>query len=375
MSDYRRAVARLLDKSRDESDWAASATLREEAVRIADTHRDLDLAYESRKLFIESCLMADRCEEMLAAFAWCLAQMDREPDRFWWDAVLWEYRWVISVLPSFPSISRLQIDSMLADMTKRYRDVGASMRAIHVLRRVIAIDMGDRKMASEAARAIRRSRIDFLADSTEAEQAFNKGYLVFLNRTDAIIKITRPMLRQPPGDGHFFGYACADILLPLLKRKKVREAMAAHERGYPYTRRNVRYLESAADHIAFLGLTDNFAPATKMFQRHAREAFAAPNLLNRLKFLIDVLPLFDRMIKVGEKSIKARLPEACPLSAMNGKRFATSDVRNWLHTAAADLATTFDSRNGNDYYSKRLSQVPRLQRFATPFPIVRKSAK
>lgn len=372
MSDYRRTVARLLDKSRDESNWAASASLREEAVRIADTHRDLDLAYEARKLFIEACLMADRCEEMLAAFAWCLGQMDRDPDRFWWDAVLWEYRWVISVLPSFPTISREQIDSMLADMTRRYRAVGASMRSIHVLRRVIAIDMGDRKMAAEAARAMKRSRIDFLADSTEAEQAFNKGYLVFLNRTDAIIKITRPMLRLPPGDGHFFGYACADILLPLLKRKKVREAMAAHERGYPYTRRNVRYLESAADHIAFLGLTDNFVPATKMFDRHVREAFAAPNLLNRLKFLIDVLPLFDRMMKLGHKTVKVRLPTECPLSPSSGKKIATEVVRIWLHATAADLAKQFDARNGNDYYSKRLSQVSKLQPFATPFPTSKK---
>ena len=372
MSDYRRTVARLLDKSRDESNWAASASLREEAVRIADTHRDLDLAYEARKLFIEACLMADRCEEMLAAFAWCLAQMDRDPDRFWWDAVLWEYRWVISVLPSFPTISREQIDSMLADMTRRYREVGASMRSIHVLRRVIAIDMGDRKMAADAARAIKRSRIDFLADSSEAEQAFNKGYLVFLNRTDAIIKITRPMLRLPPGDGHFFGYACADILLPLLKRKKPKEAMAAHQRGYPYTRRNVRYLDSAADHIAFLGLTDNYTPATKMFERHIREACAAPNLLNRLKFMIDVLPLFDRMIKVGQKQIKVRLPADCPLSSMNGKRIATADVRDWLHSAAAELATAFDSRNGNEYYSKRLADVPKLQRFAMPYPVAKK---
>src|SRR5262245_44004775 len=121
MTDYRRAISRLLAASRDKSDWPASAALREEAVQLADAHRDLDLAYKARKLLIEAGLMADRIDVMLPAFAWCLAQMDRDPDRFLWEGVLWEYRWVISELPTLPTVSRAQIDDMIADMTGRYR--------------------------------------------------------------------------------------------------------------------------------------------------------------------------------------------------------------------------------------------------------------
>jgi len=35
---------------------------------------------------------------MLVTFAWCLAQCDRDSERFPFERILWEFRWVVSSL-------------------------------------------------------------------------------------------------------------------------------------------------------------------------------------------------------------------------------------------------------------------------------------
>ena len=54
----------------------------ERAVRIADTHNDLDLAFQMRMDLIEAATFGGMPEVSLVAFAWCLAKSDENPDRF-----------------------------------------------------------------------------------------------------------------------------------------------------------------------------------------------------------------------------------------------------------------------------------------------------
>jgi hypothetical protein len=146
--------------------------------------------------------------------------------------------------------------------------------------------------------------------------------------------------------------------------------MPYHRRGYKLRSRQIRHLDSIAKHLAFLALTDNLPRAVRLFEKHLAEAMMTSNRYNRMRFLIDTLPLLDRLKKSGKSAVKLRLPAECPLSA-NGITHSVGDVRKWMHETAADLAQTFDRRNGNDYYSKRLAAAPRLQRVFAPCPLGR----
>ena len=130
MTDYREQIDRLLVDSEGLEDGHTKVGLLEEAVRIADTHADVGLGFELRKELLGAALGAGHADQLLVAYSWCLAQVDKDPKKYHTSDLLWEYRWVLSELTAFPQIGREQIESMYEDMVQRYRQAGASMRSV-----------------------------------------------------------------------------------------------------------------------------------------------------------------------------------------------------------------------------------------------------
>ncbi|MBY0456190.1 MAG: hypothetical protein K2V38_02515, partial [Gemmataceae bacterium] len=109
---------------------AAKIAVLEEAVRVADTHNDIDLGFAVREELIHAATFGGRPDVSMVAFAWCLARYDKEPDRFDPSGLLWKYKWVLDAVAEYPQFSREQIESMLADMERRYKEAGSGMHPV-----------------------------------------------------------------------------------------------------------------------------------------------------------------------------------------------------------------------------------------------------
>lgn len=367
MKDVQEAIAELIGEARELPDGPAKVAVVEEAVRLADQHQDDDIAYHTRKMLLEATLMADHCELMLVTFAWCLAKGDSDPDRFGGSSVLWEYRWVVSVLPTFPDIPRTKIDAMLADMIRRYEEAGASLRAVHLLRRKLGIDMGDKALASEASKAWHESRRDAYTDSHETELAFEISYQNFLGKYDKLLEVAKPFTQGQLRDPFFEGHTFCKVLYPLLRQGKAEVAMPFHRRGYRLRQGNYRHIDSIAMHIAFMALTGNTARAVRLFEKHLVHALTTTNVLNRMWFYIDTTVLFDRLVAEGKKTLKLRLPAECSITDPSGS-YKVADLREWVYASARELATKFDTRNGNNYFRNKLKSMPKMQEWFQACP-------
>ena len=368
MTDPVEQVYRLMAEAEGLPDGPAKVALVEQAAAIADSHQEVELAFEVRKTLLGVCLSADRSELMLVAFAWCLAQCDRDPDRLPIVRILWEFRWVVSSLCTFPEVTRAKIEEMKVEMARRYQEFGASPRSFWLMCRKMAVDMGDPKAAAEANAQFHKSPPDWLSDGDPTELGFEITYRLFRQEPARALKAASPFLSRHIISEHFDGQACADVLLPMLKQGRAAEAMKYHQRGYRLRSKNIRHLDSIAKHIAFLALTDNLGRAVRLFEKHLAAAVRTTNVFNRLRFLTDTLPLLDRLRKAGKADTLIRLPPECPLAA-GGPRSRVPDVREWLYQEAAKLAAAFDQRNGNDYYAKRLRAAPRLQQLFASCPL------
>lgn len=369
MNDHSEHVNRLMVEASQLADGPAKVSLIELAVGIADSHQDLDLAFEVRKILLGACLTADNSALMLVTFTWCLAQHDRDPERFPLERILFEFRWVVSSLPTFPEITLTKIRDMQAEMARRYESVGASLRSYWLMSRKMAVDMGDINSASAASEELYRSPCDWLEDGDETELGFEITYRLIREEFDLALKAAWPFVMREMYSPHFEGQACADVLFPLLRENRAAEAMQFHRRGYRLRSKQIRHLDSIAKHIAFMALTDNLGRSLRLLERHLPEAMQTSNAFNRLRFLIDVLPLFDRLLISGKETIKIRLP----LEYLKGEteRHSVAELRQWIHDVASKLAATFDARNGNAYYSERLAGVAQMQRWFSPCPVAR----
>jgi hypothetical protein len=361
-------VYQLMGEATVLPDGPAKLALVQRASEIADSHQDVELAFEVRKTMLGVCLGADACDLMLVTFTWCLAQHDRDPQAFPAHRLLWEFRWVVSSLCTFPEVTKTKIEEMKAEMARRYQHYGASPRSYWMMCRKMAVDMGDVKKATAADREYRRSPRDWLTDDVAAEADFEINYRLLRKDYAQALRAAEPLVSKKFQSEHHEGGACADVLLPLLRAGRAAEAMPLHRRGYKLRANKIRHLDSIAKHIAFLGLTGNFARGVRLFEKHLAETMKTTNAFTRMRFLIDTLPLLDRLKKAGNGNQMVRVPADCPLS-VDGDRQPAGEVRDRMRDAAAVLAQTFDERNGNDYYTRRLAAAPRLQRLYSPCPL------
>lgn len=368
MTDPVQRIYWLMAAAEEMPEGPAKIALIEEAAAVADLHGETELGFEVRKTLLGACLDGDRSDLMLVAFAWCLAQCDRDPDRFPLLRILWEFRWVVSSLCTFPEVTRAKTEEMKAEMARRYQQFGASPRSYWLMCRKMATDMGDREAAAEAHTHFRRSPPDWLSDGEPTEAGFEITYRLFRNEPAKALRAAAPFLSRQLRSDHFEGQACADVLLPMLREGRAAEAMAYHQRGYRLRSKKARHLDSLAKHVTFLALTDNLGRAVRLFEKHLADALRTTNAFNRMEYLIATLPMLDRLRQAGKQTTRLRVPPECPLG-VDGGRAAVPAVRDWMQATAAELAARFDQRNGNDYYARRLRAVPRMQRLFAPCPL------
>ena len=94
------------------------------AFNQADADSDLDTAFEAREAFINAMYGAPASLQMVAAFAWCLARADEDPDRF--SINLWYYKWVIEAVLASAETSMEQMKALIDDMDRRFTEAEAS---------------------------------------------------------------------------------------------------------------------------------------------------------------------------------------------------------------------------------------------------------
>jgi hypothetical protein len=122
VSDYRNAIRQLENESNALGHGPAQVSLLEEAVCLADTHGDADESFRLRTELATAAMLGGRPDVLLVAFSWCVAQYDRDPNRFKGEeefSLLWRYKWAVENLVAFPQVSRTEIDNLLNDMERR----------------------------------------------------------------------------------------------------------------------------------------------------------------------------------------------------------------------------------------------------------------
>lgn len=374
MTDPSREVDDLLAEAAGMEEGPGRVALVQEAVRLADTYDDAELGFETRMELVKSAMSAGQPDVMLIGFSWCLAQCDRDPEKFSEEDLLWEYKWILAEAPLFPQVSRQQIEDMLADMEKRYVRAGSTLHAVHVLRRDVAQDMGDREAAMAAQSVLARTRRDWLSNCPACVADGAVDFQLFLGKPKEALKSAGPILKGQMKCAEVPQRTFALVLLPLLQEGRLEEAMAYHINGYRQIARNPKFISQVGQHLTFLTLTDNLAKGVKLLEKHLPVALTTAGLAWRFRFYLGARLLLLRLTEQGKDSLKLRLPPTLPIHNSTGK-YTLAELAGWFDAQLADLAARFDARNGNPSFSQRVAELPALAQQWVPYPLPRRGAK
>lgn len=360
--EYTKQVKTLLAEAETLPEGQTKAALCEQAIAIADTHRDEPLGFDARMQAMFPLYHSGRTDSLLVHFAWNLAVLDRNP-KMSVTSMLWRYRWVIDCLPGFPDVSLTRIHDAVADMTRRYTSNGHSPRPIHVLARRIARPLGDKALGAAEDAKIRNAPNDAMSDGSETERAFDIFYQVFLRNDEKVARLTEKFVESPKSDEHFRGLVMTDALDSLLRLGKTAVAAEYHKVGLRLVRKKQKRCGPYAEHVGYLATVGDLPAAVKLFEGEFEEAATTPAATTRFDYFLNGRLLCDRMAKAGHAHLPIRLPKAVEVPVVDNK-VAVADLSLWLIEALIDLAHRLDTRNGNDTYTDRVNELGQVNELA-----------
>jgi hypothetical protein len=359
MADYIDTIRTLLA----EADWLPMSpgrmALLEEAVRLADLHQDMDWGIETRRALMIVARNLIRGDSLTAAFVWCLAQYDRDPQRFGGRNLLIEYHWVIGQLANLADVSRSKLDEMLAEFGRRLELSGFTRRHVYFTQQQIARDLGDRALAHEATKALHQIPADGLSFGPMWELAEEVESELFVGRQEKAIHLAKPFLDDRCHDRMKSDEVCAYLLIPLWQRGEAERTRALQKRCRRSYRPQHLYYWWFGEMMKFSALANDLAQVVRSYGECQRAQHRLTDPLSRLHFALDAVVALDRLAAEGKHELTLRLPEVVPVPRTSG-RYAVVELRDWLAREADQLADLFDARNGTSHFREQVARNAEL---------------
>lgn len=368
MSEIRKKVYELIKESLDLDDGDEQISLLEEAIRLADTEGDLELQYFARERFIRACIFGGATDKALVAFSWCLGQFDKHPGKFSEWGILWKYKWIVGLICNFPRVSKAKIYEMLDDMTERFRRAGYGLRAVYNHRYRIEKFWGDKDKAIEYFRKMEESPQDDVSNCSACEMDERAGFSIYCGNDERGVALALPLLDGSEKCATVPHRTYSNLLLPLIRLGRQREALLYHRKGYSLICNNKSFLDRVADHLIFLALTENFKRAVALLEKHYPWTGQNRDALYHFRFYRAAWLLFEMLADEPQTSIKLSLPQSFPLYKEEGL-YDASKLAAWFKRKAQELARRFDERNETDFFARTLAETPALKELKAPFPL------
>jgi|GEM_PF-5836263 len=357
MTDPNESIERLLAQADQlPNDSPSRVAIFEEAISIADSHRLEQHSFDIRRAILFPALHTGQSHKLIVHFAWCASRCRLDPTTFPIRQLLWEYRNIGIQLGVFHTVPADQIEAVIAEMRGLYVEEGISLRPCLQVRRLVSTFLADAEAGEAAHRQLESTPRDEWSDHLLTERSFSIAWLIFRQDYEAASVLLEPYLTGKIADPHSMTESTSSMLLPLMMCGRYEDAMRAHLKSAKRAMGNLRYLDFAADHIAFLALTGNLMESLKCLAKMLPAALGANNHVDQYRFGVRVLIALESASRQGIEEVRMRLSRELFLYQPDGA-YRIDELRLRLLEWTRPLAARFDARNGNDWFTKELGRV------------------
>lgn len=352
-------LRKLIDDSYEMPYGAAQIATAERLINEADALGHAQLRFHARAAATQAFYFGGEPEKAIVTFAWCVNELDSNPraQPAWHDeTVRWQFKYIVTAMKHLPELSLDRIEAVLADMERRYRLGGHSLRAVAMARFEIADQIGDRPAAEDLLRRAAMEPPDENSDDTVWMATFQAAHLGDHGRDEEAIGLVGPALAGVTADDVENSPTQPEalltmVMLPYLRCGAVNEARNAHLRGYGRLRRERDYLDYFGRHLEFCALTGNEARGLEITQTHLGWLDRSPSPWHSMEFSSGAALVLRWLSETGRgrltvRRIKGDRAEEIPVTALYDE----------LAGLAVELARRFDGRNRTAWQSERIAR-------------------
>lgn len=335
--------------------------LREKAIGLADMSGTERQQFEVRKDFVNDlCMDGSFTEKYFTVFPWLLNYAKKSGEDDDKTTVLWYYKWVISDMPEFPSVTKSQIERALEDLRVRYLEFGSNEKVYHDYAAEIYLMMGDYERCRFHQERWRKFKNrDHLDDCEACIRSRNVVREVKMGTLEKALKLAQPILKRRLQCTHVPKATWVHLLLPLLQHGREEEAAEFAAKIYKALSGSKFSGDSyyAYSLIIYYARQKDFGKAVKLFEKYFRLDLPHKNLYRRFFLYVAAQYLFTVYKK---ESIRLKLPPKTPFYRADST-YAVAVLREWFDKETDAIAALYDKRNENDVVSAEKRKLLAVQ--------------
>lgn len=338
--------------------------LLEELIRLADSNKDIDVAYRARRQYVSVACSQGFPEKGIVAFSWCLGQFDKNQELDSPSSLIWQYKVVLELIPIFETVSRDQIARLQDDMAKRLASMNCSERTAHYYRSWNLMRMGDYDNALEYEKTYLRMNRDHMSDCEACERDRQVELRSRLHKDDGALTWAKPILHGNMRCAEVPHFTNAHIVKSMARLGKEEQAAERAEKGYGLVKQDRKYLGSIGD---LLLITIRNRELDKGMRRALKHLpWSADSAAGELKFRFfhSVSLLLEAYLEDHRPKKKLKMPRelAC---FREDDTYDLSELADWFGQQAIALADRFNQRNGNQRYHDLIAENRELAKLPT----------
>lgn len=352
------AVEELLWQAEDAPYGPTKVAMVEEAVRLADTLNNEELGMQARTALVEAAIFSGQGKKALVAFTWCLAQHEKNPDRYDDFDLLWQYKWIANQLADFAEISRAQIENVFADMEQQYQKRGVGLKPVFKIRCNAAMTMGEPEKARHWLQKWLNEPNTWASDCRACEVDSEAALHLELGDFSRAQKLARPIVEtRKLSCSEIPHLTFARMAAPCLAHGLAENAAEYHARGYSLVRNNPEFVEPVGQHMSYLAAAGKPAEGLKLIERHLPWLAISGSTVRHYRFFCGTRAVLASAIAKGLKdSRKLRLPKSLPIYRESGE-YSLSALLKWADAELDGLTKQLDTRNGNNFYAAQVAAL------------------
>ena len=332
--------------------WADA--LEGEAELQIDAYLALTLSYqqgnEEWKALAPVSLLLSRFEKNSADFT---------PEQT--EELAWLFKSAVAAAGRNPAVSIDQIDELITSLATFVSGQGFSMHAVHGVRAMVGLRTGRLDDAREALTLWRSTPSDQISDCEGCDPMKQINEAVAHKDWERAVATAMPLFDEEGACGAQPHGIRAKAMIPLLMSGRPDAAWEAHIRSY-------RHHRGVANSIDYIGLHLEYLVRSGRWQRALeilRDSIGMTSSLESASLLADYLPA--AALTAIEATRRGHGNEAFGALCTGQSQWCQgpqldlntplSEAAEKLSQWALDVASLFDQRNGNDYYTRLVREV------------------
>ena len=343
----------LLQAQNDNLHPREKANLLREAIRIADENEDVQWAVEMRlDLIYELNLLSADAEE-IAVFSKILDSYENHKDQINEDDILWKYKWIWSCTFDLPSIPMEQVEAVGEDYKTRILRNGYSLRTYYHRLSVEYTKMREYAKAKECIDKMLEEKMDDLTCEA-CELNFMLDYYLETGQFEEAYNRAQPLITRQVScyEANLRAYMKLAYYACKAGKPEIAADMCARAEEALVGREKDEYL------LLYLGLFIAYYFMTHPDRGWEYAERCIPwslntNMQKKYRFSCDMV---EALSYESREEVSLSLPEEFPLYRADGI-YSVAALRDYFYKQATQLASLYDTRNGNNGYQERLFNV------------------